>query len=186
MAAGTQFASRDALRAGITPILASWRPSSSTSLSISGITLAGPTRSLPPAGSSGGGWAARRSCWSAARTRDPGLPERLPAPRRAAMPDRQREGRQDHPLSLPRLDLRPGRSACRGAELAGDGRYRPRPLPARTRSTRDLGGLIWVCFGRQPAAGGAAAAAGRVPAGRLRQVRAVPDRRADGRGQGRV
>ena len=63
---------------------------------------------------------------------DPGLPQRVPAPRLAAVPNGCRGHRQRDPLPVPQLDLRPGRCADHRAELAGDGRYRQaglRPAP---------------------------------------------------------
>src|SRR5260221_4132297 len=73
------------------------------------------------------------------------------------------------------------------APLAGAGRHGPRPLPAAPGTRRELGRAD---LGQPRRAAGAAArataAADRGPAGRLREVRAVPARRPEGRGQGRV
>ena len=69
--------------------------------------------------------------------RDPGLLQRLPAPRREAVHRGHRRGQARLPVPVSRLDLRPRRQADRGTEPHQDARHRPaRIRPAQDRRAR--------------------------------------------------
>ena len=79
------------------------------------------------------------------RRRAAGLPQRLPAPRRAAVHRGRRRGQAQPAVPVPRLDVRPGRPAGRRAQPDEDARRRPGRSTACTPSTCASGSATPGC-----------------------------------------